>query len=145
MAAPATTGSEAGAGPGPWRGGGGAPPTISAKTAGGDGNDIYYVDNAGDQVIEAAGGGTDTVYASTDWTTTAGQAIETLQAYGAAATAGVTLTGNDLGTNLIGGSGTDHLNGGAGNDSLDGGGGADVMAGGAGNDIYYVDNAGDQV
>ena len=52
--------------------------------AGGSGNDIYYVDNAGDQVIEAAGGGSDNVYASVDYTLAAGQEIEFLRVYGSA-------------------------------------------------------------
>ena len=45
---------------------------------GGSGNDIYYVDNAGDQVIEAVGGGSDNVYASVDYTLAAGQEVEAL-------------------------------------------------------------------
>src|SRR5262249_45715699 len=48
---------------------------------GGAGNDAYFVDDAGDQVIEAAGGGNDVVFASIDYTLGAGQAIETLQAF----------------------------------------------------------------
>jgi len=110
--------------------------------AGGGGNDTYYVDNAGDQVIEAPGGGTDTVYASVNWTLGAGQEVEFLKVSG---NAGLTLTGNELDNSLTGGPGTDHLNGGAGNDILDGGTGADVMAGGSGNDTYYVGNSSDQV
>ena len=100
--------------------------------AGGAGNDTYYVDNANDVVNEAVGGGIDIVYASTDWTMTAGQQIEHLRAYGAGATPGVTLTGNDFGTYLSGGSGNDHLNGGAANDILQGGDGNDVLDGGTG-------------
>ena len=49
---------------------------------GGSGNDFYYVDNAGDQVIEAVGGGSDNVYASVDYTLAAGQEIEFLRVYG---------------------------------------------------------------
>src|SRR5262249_30639312 len=41
--------------------------------SGGTGNDTYYVDNAGDQIIEASGGGTDNVWASADWTMAANQ------------------------------------------------------------------------
>ena len=100
---------------------------------GGAGNDTYYVDNAGDQVIEAASGGTDTVYATMSYTLAASQQIETLRVSGAA---GLTLTGNEINNALYGGVGNDILNGGA---------GVDVMTGGAGNDTYYVDNAGDQV
>lgn len=113
--------------------------------SGGPGDDTYYVDNAGDQVIEAVGGGSDTVYATVSWAMTGDQEIESVSAYGAGAKNGVTLTGNDFGSSLTGGGAVDHLNGGAGADRLNGLGGADVMAGGAGNDVYYVDNAADQV
>jgi Ca2+-binding RTX toxin-like protein len=95
--------------------------------AGGTGNDIYAVDNASDQVIEAAGEGVDTVYARVSWTMAAGQEIEGLRADGAALTSGVILTGNELNNSLLGGSGNDTLIGGAGNDHLEGGSGADTF------------------
>jgi len=47
---------------------------------GGIGNDAYYVDNAGDQVIEAVGGGSDNVFASVDYMLAAGQEVESLPA-----------------------------------------------------------------
>src|SRR5262249_12553731 len=112
---------------------------------GGTGNDIYCVDNTGDQVIEAAGEGSDNVYASVNWSMAAGQEIEYLRGAGAGATCGLRLTGNEFTNYLIGGAGNDTLYGGAGNDYLDGHAGADAMVGGTGNDTYYVDNAGDQV
>ena len=59
------------------------------------GNDSYYVDNAGDQVIEAAGGGSDNVYASVSYTLAAGQEVETLRVHGPA---GLALGGNELAT-----------------------------------------------
>ena len=108
--------------------------------AGGAGSDTYYVDNAGDQVIEAIGSGSDTVLASVDYALAAGQSIEFLQA----AVSGLTLTGNELGNNVIGASGREILYGAAGDDSLNGHEGADTMTGGSGNDNYYVDNAGDR-
>jgi Ca2+-binding RTX toxin-like protein len=113
--------------------------------SGGAGNDRYYVDNTGDQVIEAAGGGTDIVYASVDYTLAPGPSGPEIEYLVASGSAGLSLTTNDHSTILKGGSGDDTLTGGAGNDTLNGGAGADVMSGGAGNDRYYVDNPGDQV
>jgi Ca2+-binding RTX toxin-like protein len=110
--------------------------------AGGIGNDTYFVDNAGDAVNEAAGEGTDTVWASASYSLAAGSGIESLKVNTAV---GLTLTGNELSHNLVGNIGNDTLLGGAGNDSLNGGVGADTMAGGVGNDTYFVDNAGDVV
>ncbi|WP_428659015.1 hypothetical protein [Reyranella sp.] len=92
---------------------------------GGLGNDSYIVDNVGDAIVEAAGGGTDTVTASVDFTLAA--EVENLTLTGTARVA----TGNALANVLTGTSG---------NDSLDGKTGADTMIGGAGNDTYYVDN-----
>ena len=99
--------------------------------AGGAGDDSYYVDNAGDVTTEAAGQGTDTVFASLTWT--AGDNIEN-----------VTLTGI-RNNNATGNGLANTLTGNVGNNILDGGTGDDIMIGGAGNDSYYVDTAGDIV
>jgi Ca2+-binding RTX toxin-like protein len=125
---------------------------------GGAGNDVYVVDNIGDVVIEDVNGGTDTVWASMDYTL--GDNVESL---GLTGTANLTGIGNALansisgntGNNLLdggagndillGGAGDDTLLGGDGNDRLDGGVGADVLVGGAGNDLYVIDDLGDVI
>ena len=96
---------------------------------GGSGNDTYVVDNAGDVVTEAAGGGVDLVRSSVSFTL--GANVENLMLTGATA---INATGNSLANALTGNSGSNVLNGGS---------GADTMAGGLGNDTYVVDNAGD--
>jgi serralysin len=90
---------------------------------GGDGNDIYIVDNAGDRGNEVSDtGGTDLVRSSVAFTL--GNRVENLLLTGSAS---VTARGNALdntitgnpGHNLIwGGLGADHLTGGGGNDSF---------------------------
>ncbi|MBB2688977.1 UNVERIFIED_ORG: Ca2+-binding RTX toxin-like protein [Rhizobium esperanzae] len=108
---------------------------------GGAGNDTYIVDDAGDVVVEVAGGGTDvvkTVLASY----TLGANVENLTYTGSSAFAG---TGNELDNAITGGAAADTLSGDAGNDTLDGGAGADTLIGGLGDDTYIIDNAGDIV
>ncbi len=97
---------------------------------GGAGSDTYYVDNTADQVVEASGGGNDTVH-STANVYVLSQQIETLIFDG---------VGNFTGT---GNKSDNTITGGAGNDILDGKEGADLLQGGLGNDTYYFDNAGD--
>ena len=119
------------------------------KMYGGAGNDTYYVDNAGDAVIELAGGGIDTVVTARSYTL--GADVEKLTLTGSNAIGGTgnslanVILGNDGNNKLSGLVGNDTLSGGLGNDVLDGGKGADVMKGGAGDDRYYVENTGDVV
>jgi VCBS repeat-containing protein len=108
---------------------------------GGLGDDLYNVDDAGDVVVEASAGGTDTVLSSVDYSLVGNANVEHLTLTGNAHHA----TGNDADNVLTGGTGNDLLEGGLGNDTLDGKAGADTMAGGAGNDTYYVDDSGDIV
>jgi Ca2+-binding RTX toxin-like protein len=98
---------------------------------GGSGNDAYFIDNAGDAVIENAGEGIDTVYATAHFRLSAN--VENLLLQGSA----------DF--QAYGNGQTNAIYGNAGNNILDGGAGADAMYGGAGNDVYFVDNPGDAV
>src|SRR5262245_9192708 len=98
---------------------------------GGGGNDTYFVDDAGDMVMENASEGSDAVFATVDQTLAAN--VETLILQGGADLQGY---GNGLDNTIYGNTGNNLLNGNA---------GADIMVGGAGNDTYFVDNANDAV
>ncbi|MYM68112.1 hypothetical protein GTP45_14905 [Pseudoduganella sp. FT55W] len=107
--------------------GGGGADTLT----GGAGDDTYIVKNTGVVIVEAAGGGTDTVKTAISLTLPAN--VEN----GMASTENaVALTGNAL-NNALGGN--------AGNDTLSGGAGADTLAGNGGDDTYVVDVAGDVI
>jgi len=98
--------------------------------SGGLGNDIYIVDNLGDQAFETdAAGGIDTVRSSVSFTL--GDNFERLGLTGSGDVDG---TGNAL---------ANAINGNNGDNRLDGRGGADLMRGGSGDDTYVVDRIGD--
>ncbi|ESQ86582.1 hypothetical protein ABAC460_22990 [Asticcacaulis sp. AC460] len=99
---------------------------------GGLGDDTYYVDNVGDNVVEAHWQGTDTVYSTVTYSLF-GRAVENLILTGSGNTG---VTGNSL---------ANRLTGNAGNNVFDGAGGNDTMTGGAGDDTYYVDASRDNV
>lgn len=101
---------------------------------GGDGNDTYFVDSAGDTIIEKenlGAGGTDTVNSTVSYTLS--KDVENLVLLGSTH------------INAIGNASANVLTGNAGNNILDGQAGADLMTGGLGNDTYFVNHSGDTV
>jgi parallel beta-helix repeat protein len=121
---------------------------------GGLGDDTFHVDDAGDKVSEAIGGGIDTVYTSVS--IEFGKEVEKIILTGSTeinvkgGAAANTITGNAAKNILEGGTGNDRLAGGGGNDILkggegsdllNGGMGSDLMSGGIGNDTYHIDSA----
>jgi Ca2+-binding RTX toxin-like protein/aryl-phospho-beta-D-glucosidase BglC (GH1 family) len=107
---------------------------------GGTGDDFYLVDDAFDFIVEEAGGGTETVFASTSFAL-AGN-LEILKAV--AGEPGLNLIGNALANEIVGNvgangiygvDGDDRLYGDGGNDGLYGGGGRDLLFGGIGDDL----------
>ena len=104
--------------------------------AGGAGDDRMRVDNVGDVVNEAIGGGSDTVLTSVSYSLASGSEVEVLEVEIASSTTAIDLTGNNFANQITGNNGDNQINGGA---------GADQMSGRGGNDIYFVDNAGDSV
>jgi Ca2+-binding RTX toxin-like protein len=105
---------------------------------GGAGSDLYWVDNAGDVVVDS-GAGFDRVLASANYTL--GANLEYLAFEGSGNFSG---TGNELDNTMYGNTGANTLDGGAGRDQLDGGEGADRLFGGAGDDTI-TDWRGDDV
>lgn len=123
------------------------------RLEGGAGDDLFLVDDPGDIVVEAGGGGRDRVEAAIAYVLPAD--VEDLLLVGAAADG----TGNALANRIVGnaldnrlmgldgadvlegGSGADTLDGGAGDDWLDGGPDIDRIDGGAGSDtVAYTWN-----
>jgi len=123
------------------------------------GNDLYFVDDAGDSVVEQSAEGTDEVRTTLDSYQLTDD-VEKLRYLGSNAFQG---TGNAVNNEIWGGAGddlidggaghdtlygqggNDTLNGGTGHDTLNGGAGIDEMTGGSGSDVYFVDNVGDTV
>ncbi len=105
---------------------------------GGEGDDTFYVETAGDKVVELTDGGTDTVKSSA-YAYTMRANVENLTLLNFAFQAignrlANQLIGNKFVNELYGKGGDDTLSGAAGNDSLFGGDGDDVLNGGMGND-----------
>jgi Ca2+-binding RTX toxin-like protein len=86
--------------------------TGADRMEGGQGNDVYIVDNVADVVVELQGQGIDTVQSSVTYRLTA--EVENLTLTGSGA---ISATGNQLDNFLTGNSGANVLTGGAGNDT----------------------------
>ena len=99
---------------------------------GGTGSDTFYVDNAGDVVIDAVGPGTDRVAASVSYTLTADADIEVFEAITLSATDALNLIGNGFGQTIVGNNGAN---------TIDGKGAADLLAGLGGADIFAFTSA----
>lgn len=112
---------------------------------GGGGDDIYRVDTGADLTFEAAGGGTDTVYANVTvpnagvylYANVENLVLEGNTAFGVGNELDNVLTGSGSANWLLGGAGNDRIIGGAGNDVLFGESGADtfVFSWGSGADL----------
>ena len=121
--------------------------------SGGADNDIYVVDAAGDQTLESANAGTDTVR-TTLTSYTLGSNVENLTFTDSGTHTGF---GTELANVMTSGAGDDTFFGNAGNDTLNGGDGSDVLvahtianifaqehdilSGGDGNDTLYGEAA----
>lgn len=103
---------------------------------GGAGNDTYYVDDAGDQVHEAADGGTDEIVTTVSLTLS--DNVENARL----AQGELSVTGNGMSNRITGSEDNDTISGGGGDDALIGSFGDDLLQGGAGSDRFYY-SAGD--
>ncbi|UZK65671.1 beta strand repeat-containing protein [Sphingomonas sp. M1-B02] len=101
------------------------------------GADTYRVMNGREVVIEAGGGGTDTILTDVSYALVAGNAIELLVSFNEGSADPLNLMGNEFNQRISGTFGNNILNG--------GGGGADTLVGLTGDDIYRVYSVNDVV
>ena len=105
---------------------------------GGSGDDTYLVADSSDRVVEAAGGGLDTILSYVSRVLPA--PVERLVLIGTDAINGKggaaadVIDGNEAANWIAGGDGRDDLDGDGGNDTLEGGNGRDLLNGGSGAD-----------
>jgi len=122
---------------------------------GGDGDDFYSIDNAGDVIVELAGEGSDTAVLSVSYVFDPTSEIETISFSNtlalnvtatdtdnlitgtASATRISALDGNDV---IFGLGGADSIDAGAGDDTITGGAGQDTIRGGTGADLFIIEN-----
>ena len=106
------------------------------RMSGGAGNDIYIVDNSGDNVVEIDNGGLDEVLASASFSL--GAHVENLTLTGLGNTSG---TGNNLDNRITGNSGNNRLTGLGGNDLLEGGIGFDTYVYASGDGMDRIEDS----
>ncbi|MFC7498588.1 sulfatase-like hydrolase/transferase [Enterovirga sp. GCM10030262] len=128
----------------------------AGQVAGGDGDDIYFIGDGAATIVEAEGGGIDTVYTSESFTLP--DHVENLQLKrggdGDKVLIGNSLDNFMLGSGLVEGlGGNDFIrvwgpgtaDGGAGDDYVQGAFGRDLLWGGAGNDVIFASEGTDRV
>ncbi|MBX9455491.1 MAG: hypothetical protein KL863_05470 [Rhizobium sp.] len=101
---------------------------------GGDGNDVYFLDDRRDKVHEGVGQGYDQLTVSFSYKLLSHAEFEEVRLAGSG---NHRLTGNDMDNYLAGNKGDNRLVGNGGSDNFFGGAGKDVMTGGAGVDDFY--------
>ena len=112
------------------------------RLVGGAGDDTYIVDPETDVIVEAAGGGNDTVrYGGTN----AYQLANNVENLVYTASTNANLVGNSSDNSITAGAGNDTVNAAAGNDTVSGGAGNDRLMGGAGNDTLYGETGDDEL
>jgi Ca2+-binding RTX toxin-like protein len=101
------------------------------------GNDIYFVDSAGDEIDELDGEGNDTVLTNIDYHLGAGASVELLATTDDNGTSPLQLFGNFSFQTIRGNAGDNVLDGGEGN--------GDTLIGLAGNDYYFIRSSSDKI
>ena len=110
---------------------------------GGAGNDVYLIDNAGDRVIEAAGGGTDEIRAMATVVLAATSAVENIRLLGEG---NINATGSNVANVIDGNVGRNVIHAGGGNDIVWGDGQNTVFGGpGLTGDTIYGEAGNDEL